>query len=128
MGEIIGLYLGKFKKEMDYVGDYGYQLGHIDAVQGLDGKAFMGMLFINDPCLGGKQKNIHPNAVGWDTCEVTATIIVNEGEEILLSHKGICKQHTIKDEYKCNQQFIIQKEEQKQNTSNSPTQYEGVSA
>ena len=35
--EIIGIYLGKFRKETEDVSDYGYQVGHIDAVQGLDG-------------------------------------------------------------------------------------------
>jgi len=54
--DIIGIYLGKFRKEMYEMcdaGDYGYQLSHLDGKQGLDGKHYMGMYFMNDPCLGG---------------------------------------------------------------------------
>ena len=85
--EIIGIYLGKFRKETEDDGPYAYQLGNIDAVQGLDGKPFMGMHFMNDPFLGGKQTNINPNAVGWETCEVKATATIIEGEEFLLDYQ-----------------------------------------
>jgi len=84
--DIIGVYLGKFRKEMEI---HAYQLGNIDAVKGLGGKPYMGMHFMNDPNIDTEMKtkiNISPNALGWNNGEVKATTPIIEGEEFLLDY------------------------------------------
>lgn len=88
-GEIIGVYLGIFREDMSDEGEYGYQFLHIDAEQGLGGKPYLGMHFMNDPTLGRSEKEYTPNTYVFNDCLTKAVAPIDEGEEMLLEYAGL---------------------------------------